>query len=30
MRPDTLKQCAAQAGFCDVKILPIGNYFFRF
>ena len=30
MRPDTLKHYAAQAGFCEVEILPIDNYFFRF
>jgi hypothetical protein len=30
MRPDTLKQYAAEAGFCDVEILPIDNLFFRF
>jgi SAM-dependent methyltransferase len=30
MRPDTLKQYAAEAGFCDVEILPIDNFFFRF
>ena len=30
MRPDTLKQYASQAGFCDAEILPIDNYFFRF
>jgi 2-polyprenyl-3-methyl-5-hydroxy-6-metoxy-1,4-benzoquinol methylase len=30
MRPDTLKHYAAQAGFCDVEILPIDNHFFRF
>ena len=30
MRPETLKQYAIQAGFCDVEILPIDNYFFRF
>jgi hypothetical protein len=30
MRPDTLKRYAADAGFCDVEILPIENFFFRF
>jgi SAM-dependent methyltransferase len=30
MRPDTLKQYAAEAGFCDIDILPIDNFFFRF
>jgi hypothetical protein len=30
MRPETLKQYAAEAGFCDVEILPIDNFFFRF
>jgi len=30
MRPDILKQYAAEAGFCDVEILPIDNFFFRF
>jgi SAM-dependent methyltransferase len=30
MRPDTLKQYAAEAGFCDVEVLPIENFFFRF
>jgi len=30
MRPDTLKQYAAEAGFCDTEILPIDNFFFRF
>ena len=30
MRADTLKRYAADAGFCDVEILPIDSYFFRF
>jgi SAM-dependent methyltransferase len=30
MRPETLKRYAAEAGFCDVEILPIDNFFFRF
>jgi len=30
MRADTLKHFAEQAGFCDVEILPIDNFFFRF
>lgn len=30
MRADTLRRYAADAGFCDVEILPIDNYFFRF
>jgi len=30
MRVDTLKGYAADAGFCDIDILPIENYFFRF
>lgn len=30
MRADTLRQYAADAGYCDVEILPIDNYFFRF
>jgi 2-polyprenyl-3-methyl-5-hydroxy-6-metoxy-1,4-benzoquinol methylase len=30
MRPDTLRRYAAEAGFCDVEILPIDSYFFRF
>ncbi|MCU0590947.1 MAG: methyltransferase domain-containing protein [Desulfobacterales bacterium] len=30
MRPETLKQYAAEAGFCDTEILPIDNFFFRF
>jgi len=30
MRSDTLKQYAAEAGFCDIEILPIDNFFFRF
>jgi hypothetical protein len=30
MRPDTLKRHAADAGFCDVEILMIENFFFRF
>lgn len=30
MRVDTLRQYASDAGFCDIDILPIENYFFRF
>jgi SAM-dependent methyltransferase len=30
MRTDTLRKYAADAGFCDVEILPIENFFFRF
>ena len=30
MRTETLKQYAAQAGFCDVEVLPIDSFFFRF
>jgi SAM-dependent methyltransferase len=30
MRTDTLKNYAAKAGFCDVEVLPIDNFFFRF
>ena len=30
MRPDTLRRYAVEAGFCDVEILPIDNFFFRF
>ena len=30
MRADTLRRYAAEAGFCDVEILPIDNFFFRF
>jgi hypothetical protein len=30
MRQGTLRQYAAEAGFHDVEILPIDNYFFRF
>jgi SAM-dependent methyltransferase len=30
MRTDTLKQYAAEAGFCDLEVLPIDNFFFRF
>ncbi len=30
MRADTLRKYAADAGFCEVEILPIDNYFFRF
>jgi 2-polyprenyl-3-methyl-5-hydroxy-6-metoxy-1,4-benzoquinol methylase len=30
MRVDTLKQYASDAGFCDIDVLPIENYFFRF
>ncbi|MFY9706470.1 MAG: hypothetical protein WAJ95_11175 [Desulfobacterales bacterium] len=30
MRADTIKRYAADAGFCEVEILPIENFFFRF
>ena len=30
MRPDTLRRYAKEAGFKDVQILPIENFFFRF
>jgi 2-polyprenyl-3-methyl-5-hydroxy-6-metoxy-1,4-benzoquinol methylase len=30
MRPETLGHYARKAGFCDVEILPIENFFFRF
>ncbi|UCE83661.1 MAG: methyltransferase domain-containing protein [Deltaproteobacteria bacterium] len=30
MRPKTLRRYAEDAGFCDVEILPIDNFFFRF
>jgi 2-polyprenyl-3-methyl-5-hydroxy-6-metoxy-1,4-benzoquinol methylase len=30
MRQNTLRQYASQAGFNDVEVLPIDNYFFRF
>jgi hypothetical protein len=30
MRPDTLQNYAREAGFRNVEILPIENYFFRF
>jgi 2-polyprenyl-3-methyl-5-hydroxy-6-metoxy-1,4-benzoquinol methylase len=30
MRTDTLRQYALEAGFRDIEILPIDNYFFRF
>jgi 2-polyprenyl-3-methyl-5-hydroxy-6-metoxy-1,4-benzoquinol methylase len=30
MRPKTLRRYAEEAGFCDVEILPIDNFFFRF
>ncbi len=30
MRPDTLRRYAREAGFRDVEILPIDNFFFRF
>ncbi|GIV78006.1 MAG: hypothetical protein KatS3mg050_2400 [Litorilinea sp.] len=30
MRTDTLRQYARQAGFRDVEVLPIDNFFFRF
>lgn len=30
MRPETLRRYAEEAGFCEVEILPIDNFFFRF
>ena len=30
MRTNTLKNYAEQAGFCDLEVLPIDNFFFRF
>lgn len=30
MRADTLRKYAAEAGFSNVEILPIENFFFRF
>jgi SAM-dependent methyltransferase len=30
MRADTLKNYASKAGFCEVEVLPIDNFFFRF
>jgi hypothetical protein len=30
MRPDTLRSYAQSAGFRDIEILPIDNFFFRF
>jgi hypothetical protein len=30
MRPKTLLRYAEEAGFCDLEILPIDNFFFRF
>jgi hypothetical protein len=30
MRADMLKNYATKAGFCDVEVLPIDNFFFRF
>lgn len=30
MRAETLRKYADEAGFCDIDILPIDNYFFRF
>jgi cyclopropane fatty-acyl-phospholipid synthase-like methyltransferase len=30
MRPDTLRRYAREAGFKDVQVLPIENFFFRF
>jgi 2-polyprenyl-3-methyl-5-hydroxy-6-metoxy-1,4-benzoquinol methylase len=30
MRPETLRDYAREAGFCEVEILPIDNFFFRF
>jgi 2-polyprenyl-3-methyl-5-hydroxy-6-metoxy-1,4-benzoquinol methylase len=30
MRPDTLRRYSQEAGFADIEILPIENYFFRF
>jgi SAM-dependent methyltransferase len=30
MRSDTLRKYAAAAGFCDIEVLPLDNFFFRF
>lgn len=30
MRPSTLRRYAREAGFKDIVILPIENFFFRF
>jgi hypothetical protein len=30
MRPDTLRFYAMEAGFRDIEILPIDNFFFQF
>lgn len=30
MRTDTLRRYAQEAGFRDIEILPINNFFFRF
>jgi hypothetical protein len=30
MRADTLRRYASEAGFREVEVLPIENYFFRF
>jgi SAM-dependent methyltransferase len=30
MRTETLRQYAKEAGFCEVEVLPIDNFFFRF
>jgi 2-polyprenyl-3-methyl-5-hydroxy-6-metoxy-1,4-benzoquinol methylase len=30
MRPETLRRYAEEAGFCEVEILPIDDFFFRF
>jgi 2-polyprenyl-3-methyl-5-hydroxy-6-metoxy-1,4-benzoquinol methylase len=30
MRTETLRRYAADAGFCEVEVLPIDNFFFRF
>jgi hypothetical protein len=30
MRADTLRQCAKEAGFRKVEVLPIEHFFFRF
>ncbi len=30
MRADTLRRYASDAGFCDLEVLPIDNFFFRF
>jgi len=30
MRPDTLRRYALEAGFADMEVLPIDNFFFRF